>query len=271
MNNRQPNTIHVRRWHPEPGSTASGQSVYIVHGLGEHSGRYEPLALKLASLGYEVGAHDHPGHGKSTGKRGVVADERLLERVCAEQFTLFANETQSRPVLFGHSLGGVVATNIVLSEQVDARGLILSAPAFAPLISTINRYKVKLLQLIAPNFTQQLPYRADYLTHDVREQEKGSADELNHQYKSAGLITWLINAGRRAMDEAHTLKVKTLLLVPGADAVVDPDAAAQFMEKAPKEFTTLKVYEGFYHEPLNETEERRAVVFADIEAWLTEL
>ncbi len=274
--------IHTQQW-PSPISeeTASqpdihgelladmtGKSAYILHGLGEHSGRYERLVQLLLSLGYQVATHDHPGHGQSDGKRGVIKDADLYERVAAEQIERFSIETDSVPVLFGHSLGGVVAANLVLSERVNVSGLILSAPAFSPIISKTNSLKLAALQLIAPQFRQQLPYVASRLTHDKTAQQEGSTDPLNHQYKSASLINWLINAGAHAFTRADQLKIRTLLLVAGEDMVVDSAVSHQFASKAPSEFITICTYPDYYHEILNETAERREAVHKDIERWL---
>lgn len=261
-------TLHTECWYPNRSISEQPKSVYILHGLGEHSGRYQRLVKQLNSLGYIVGAHDHPGHGRSEGERGVVASEALFVDATEQAFNAFADETNTQPILFGHSLGGVVAVKSVLEKRVNASGLILSAPAFSPQISIANQYKVRLLTLIAPNFTQELPYVPGRLTHDQSEEDKGKDDALNHGFKSAGLVNWLVNAGRDAEAGASDITIPTLVLVAGADAVVHADNAKHFADNLPQGIGTTIVYSDYYHEILNETEARRMKVHEDIEHWL---
>lgn len=225
----------------------------------------------LTELGYEVAAHDHPGHGKSLGKRGVIESDGALVDAAIEQFQAFEKETGATPILFGHSLGGLVATSMVLDKKIAVAGLILSAPAYAPFISTVNKLKLKLLNAVAPRFTQQLPYNAELLTQDEVEQEKGRTDPLNHRYKSARLVQWIVNAGRKSIDSANLLNVPTLMLIPSSDAVIDASQTQIFVDNAPADNLTVHHYDNYMHEILNETPERRERVLIDIQQWLDKL
>lgn len=264
-------TIYTHRWHPPSDTIPRNCGVYILHGIGEHAGRYQRLAELLTRLGYDVAAHDHPGHGKSSGKRGVINSDDALVDAAIDQFQAFAKETGSNPILFGHSLGGLVATSMVLDKHIDVTGLILSAPAYAPYITALNKVKLKLLKAIAPRFTQQLPYNAELLTHDEDEQERGRTDPLNHRYKSASIVEWIVSAGRRSILSASSLNVPTLMLIPGSDAVIDATQTQIFVNHAPSDKITAYYYENYMHEILNETPERRERVLIDIERWLADL
>jgi len=261
-------SIYQHRWHPHNDAQRPARGVYLLHGIGEHAGRYARLVNRLTELGYVVGAHDHPGHGRSSGKRGILISNEQLEICAAEQFESFKAETGTLPYLFGHSLGGLVATSMVLNHDVEVAGLILSAPAFRPLISKVNKVKLAILNSIAPRYTQQLPYHAHNLTHDESEQEKGRNDPLNHRYKSASIITWLIETGKRSIEQASELDVDTVILIPGDDRVVDEQGIRDFINAAPGRFITEHFYQDFRHEALNETLERRRTVLVDIEQWL---
>jgi len=263
--------IHPHRWHPSGDAIPRECGIYILHGIGEHGGRYHRLATMLTELGYEVASHDHPGHGKSAGKRGVIDHDDALVDAAIAQFRQFEQETGSIPILFGHSLGGLVATSMVLDRQLAVSGLILSAPAYAPIISTINKIKLKALKIVAPRFTQQLRYNAHLLTHDKEEQELGRNDPLNHRYKSAGLVDWIIRTGERVVGIAHSLRSPTLILIAGSDAVIDATQIQHFADDAGTENLTVHHYENYFHEILNETPERREKVMADIERWLIDL
>lgn len=261
-------TIHTHRWYPDSSTEFNGRGVYILHGIGEHAGRHERLAQHLCQLGYTVGAHDHPGHGKSAGERGVISYSGELEIEAAKQLVEFKKEVNGEVILFGHSLGGLAAASMVLNHKVSVAGLILSAPALKPLISPWNKFKLGLLKYIAPGFSQQLPYEAEKLTSDATEQQKGTNDPLNHRYKSVGIVLWLIEIGQLTLSRAHLINVPMLMLVAGDDLVVDAQACLQFSAAVSDTLRTEHLYEGYRHEVLNETPVKRERVLADITHWL---
>ena len=265
------NSIHSYRWQPPANSNCREYGIYLLHGAGEHAGRYEQLATRLAAAGWHVGAHDHPGHGQSSGKRGLIDPSDLLVAEAARQIQSFADETNSMPVLFGHSLGGAVATELVLQHGLSVKGLILSAPAYAPITTKAHRLKLKLLTVLAPRLCLDLGYNAGRVTHDVEIQQKAQADPLMHSFKSASLINWIIRSGQRSLELASTLTSPTLLLIAGGDLVVDSNKTRQFASQVSSEILNKREYEGFYHELLNETPERRERVLDDIEHWLSNL
>jgi len=262
--------IHSRRWYPADNVPRREVAVYILHGTGEHSGRYEHLAQHLTALGYVVGAHDHIGHGLSGGKRGVIDPPGALVTQAAIECGKFSLETGRPPVLFGHSLGGVVATELVFEHGLPVAGLILSAPAFVPYTRWQDRLQVKLLALIAPRLTVERPYDASRLTHDENIQTQAEADPLNHGFKSASLVSWLLCSGTRQLSQAARLPVPTLLLIASDDSVVDSSYTHQFASNAPAEFMSSQSYENCRHEILNEIAAIADIAFSDIELWLLE-
>ncbi len=264
------NHIHTYRWNPPADVEVKKTSVYLMHGTGEHAGRYEALAKQLTQAGYRVGAHDHPGHGRSPGKRGVIDPPGAYCTQAAIQFMQFAKETDCTPVLFGHSLGGLVACELVLDFALPVSGLILSAPPFAVIIRKRDWLQVKILAALAPTFTVQRPYSAKRLTHDEANQRQAEADPLNHGVKSASLVDWLLISGARQLRHASQLTVNSLLLIAGEDSVVDSAQSQSFAAHAPEQYMTAKTYKGCRHEILNETPELVEPVYQDILAWLDE-
>ena len=260
-------SIHSHRWHPT-GETIQARGVYILHGAGEHGMRYDRLTKHLTGLGYIVGAHDHPGHGKSDGKRGIIHTDQSLVEHAVIKLNEFTQETGAAPILFGHSLGGVVAAMVALDTKVPLAGLILSAPAFELSISPLNRFKLNTFKVIAPYHAQDLPYDPTRLTQDEVEQQTAIGDPLMHGFKSASYVMWLIKAGEAVFKLANQLDVNTLLLVPEDDPVVSPDRIKEFANNAPQSKITLKCYPGYKHEVLNETPDRRNRVKSDITHWL---
>ena len=262
--------IRTRRWDPPAGTPVRARGVYLLHGFGEHGARYERLAVRLAADGYRVAAHDHPGHGESGGPRGVADPPDALAREAAVRVTRFAEESGAAPYVFGHSLGGVIALELSLAREVPLAGLMLSAPAIVPRLSRADTIRLRVLSAFAPTYAVERPYDASRLTHDPEQIAAAHADPLIHGFKSAGLVGWLIDNARRVLDAAPRLEVKTLLLVAGDDLLIDIARTQAFAERAPEGLVTLVHYEGYYHELLNETPERRERVEDDILGWLTE-
>jgi len=263
--------IHTYRWKPPTGVAQRSNGFYILHGTGEHAARYEQLATRLSAAGWQVGAHDHPGHGQSAGKRGLIDPSESLSEQAIIQIEAFANEVGSMPVLFGHSLGGVVASDLVLQHGLQVKGLILSAPAFVPITTPIDRFKLKLLTLVAPKLCLDLGYNASKLTHDENMAKSATTDPLMHSFKSAVLVNWIIKTGQQSIDSASNLKTRTLLLIAGDDLVIDSEQIRLFASRVDAEKLSSVEYDDFFHELLHETPERRERVLADIESWLFQI
>ncbi len=263
-----PTSVHSQRWPPLNGAPDRPCGIYLLHGTGEHLGRYDRLARHLSAQGWRVGAHDHIGHGRSGGQRGLVSPKGILATVAEEQVNAFANETGAAPVLFGHSLGGVLATQLVIEHALAVTGLMLSAPAYVPVMRPVDHLKLRLLSLVAPKLCLDLGYDPSRLTNDISEQQAALADELLHGYKSATLVNWLLRTGQRMLDKAAQLDADTLLLIPGADSVADPSKTREFARAVAQEHLTVVEYEGYFHELLNETPERRERVMSDMDLWL---
>jgi len=177
------------------------------------------------------------------------------------------NKINSEPVLLGHSLGGALALELVLQRALKPAALVLSSPALKPNMSHWQQVQLKAMRLLAPNVVIDKNSDPNALTTDPIEVQAHRDDPLNHSKVSARLIHWLVTSGAKSLSLADTLTTPTLLLVAGADRVVDPTASLQFSAIA-GEHVTLKVYDGYRHEIFNETEQRRQRAFADVAGWL---
>ena len=260
--------IHKQYWDPPAGTPERPLGIYLLHGTGEHAARYDRLAIRLASHGWRVAAHDHVGHGRSHGQRGLVHPENVLTSVATDQIETFATRTGATPVLFGHSLGGVLATQLVIEQKLPVAGLMLSAPAYVPVMRPVDRLKLQILSTFAPKLCLDLGYDPSRLTQDADEQQAASGDALIHGYKSATLVNWLLRTGQRMIDQAEQVNVDTLLMIAGADLVADSSKTRLFASKVPAQYLTVHDYEDCFHELLNETPERRDRMMFDMERWL---
>jgi len=262
--------VFTRRW--QPSESYSGASrpcgVYLLHGTGEHCGRYEELASHLTNAGWAVAAHDQPGHGRSAGQRGSVLPQGVIQAQAAIQILQFANETGASPVVLGHSLGGVLAAELVLTHHLPVSGLILSAPAFRPWITSRQRLKLSLLYKFFPDKVLELPGFHENLTHDAEKLEAVAKDEWVHGFKSARLVRWLFDSGTRSIELAPNLPVPALALIAGSDPVIDPNSMREWVQRAPKEMVNSHEYEGAFHELFNEIPSIREKVTNDTLAWL---
>ncbi len=260
--------VHTRRWVPVSGSSTRERGVYLLHGTGEHCGRYDEFATQLTAAGWSVGAHDHPGHGESQGQPGSLLPVGVLAVQAAIQIQRFAAETGAPPIVFGHSLGGLLATELVLCHHLTVAGLVLSAPAFRPWISTPNRIKLKIFNALMPDKVLKLTPHPELLTRDEEKLSASRNDNLIHSFRSARMVNWFFDAGAKSIELAPSLSVPTLVLIAGADPVIDPASIREWTDRAPASLVSSHEYPGAYHEILNEIPLVRDQVIRDTLAWL---
>ncbi len=241
-------------------------SIVIMHGIGEHSGRYRHVARFFNDCGLSVRCYDHRGHGKSGGTRGdVVRGDPMVQdgQIVVEDF---AAHFAAPPLLFGHSMGGLFAAALALSQRVTLSGLILSSPALAIRLSRIERTLLAVMQKVAPAFGVPNGLSPDYLSHDAAVVAAYQADRLVHNKVSARLLRSMLDMIAFCQAHAGELALPTLMVVAGDDHLVDAAGSRQFFASAPAGMATLHVYDQFYHEVFNELQAKRA--FDDVRAWL---
>jgi alpha-beta hydrolase superfamily lysophospholipase len=260
--------LFVRRWSPLAGVPRAGSAI-LVHGLGEHGGRYGHVAHALNEIGLEVWAHDHRGFGKSGGARARIPERNSLiedtQRVFA---TIQQGAGGERPILLGHSMGGAIAARAVTGGWIAPRALILSSPGLKSFINTPMRAVAKTMEYIVPNLAVPHGLPLQYITHDPDVLAESASDPLNHALISPRLTNFILDAGECAIRDAGTLVVPTLVQAAGADKLVDVGGAREFAAAAPAGRCTVKIYDGLFHEIYNEREHDRAAVLADLKDWL---
>jgi alpha-beta hydrolase superfamily lysophospholipase len=246
-------------------------AVLIVHGLGEHIGRYGRTAAALNEAGFAVHAVDYRGHGRSEGRRvhvddvdDYVADVRAaLEEV--------RRRNPGRPVfLLGHSQGGLIALKLALDDPAAIDGLVVTSPFLAvhpaSRPSAFVRAMARVLLHLAPR--RPLPTSIDVrvLSRDSAVGEAYARDPLVSHAASAGWLRAIGHAQRDVRARARQLRVPTLLMAASGDRLVDPEATRQFAREAAPDAVEFVWWDGFYHEILNDL--GREQVLAKIVAWL---
>lgn len=262
--------IFYRRWLPEGGLAAARASLVLVHGVAEHSGRYEHVGLRYASRGYAVWALDLRGLGQSEGVKGHVDrfddytdDLSILVGMAREALP------GKKVFLVGHSKGGLIALYFSQQRGAEIDGVAASAPGLA-LAVKVPPSKLALARTMAgilPRFAQYNEVDPGVLSHDPEVGRRYVADPLLCRRVTARWFVEFSGAMQRTMDGAATYAgPPVLLLAAGDDRLVDSDRIRQYYDQlaaADKEFHR---FEGFYHELFNEVE--RDKVFAVLDRWL---
>jgi alpha-beta hydrolase superfamily lysophospholipase len=254
-------------WRAWPVPDARAQ-VLAVHGLGEHSGRYERLAQALNRHGYGCWAVDLRGMGRSDGRRGHVDQWRQWIEDC----TAFADLVRERSgetevVPLGHSFGGVVVASAVLSGALRPRRFVLSNPAFRPAVA-VPGWKLALGRAtsgLVPTLALGNEVDPALLSRDPVVVAEYTADPLVHDRISSRLFTEWVAASEDALRRAGELTVPCLLIVSEDDRIIDREGALEFARRAGDRATVLS-FPGRFHEPFNDVDAEE--VFAGLAAWL---
>ncbi len=258
--------LYEHWWRPELEPKAG---IILVHGLAEHSGRYLPVIDRLIQHGYAVDTFDLRGHGKSNGVPILVSsfDDYLSD------LDLFIDRVRARLpgkplILLGHSMGGAITALYAICHQPQVRGIILSAPSVkissdvSPLLQKASSALARFLPRLK---TMKIKHR--HISRDPAVVEAYDRDPL--VYRKGILLktgSELINATKRIRSRAQEFSLPVLILQGTGDKLADPDINKWFYEKISSSDRTLKLYEGLYHEVMNEPEKEQ--VLQDIITWL---
>ena len=265
--------LNLRTW-PGPVGPARG-TVLVVHGLGEHGGRYAHVAARLAGQGWAVAGYDQRGHGLSTGPRGgLAADDSLL----ADLGSVIEHQRRAMPgplMLLGHSMGALVAGRYVAEalsptlapwwQPVD--GLVMSSPAIDPGMSRTQKLLLALAAPVAPGLALSNGLKPEWVCSDPAVVRAYVADPLVHDRVTPRLVRFIVAAGGLVLACAPRWTTPTLLLYAGADRCVAPRGSDAFAAAAPQTVVLAQRYPDMAHEIFNEPGQDR--VLSDLVAWLS--
>ena len=266
--------LFVRDW-PLASGVARRGSALIIHGLGEHSGRYEHVAAALNEVGIAVRSYDQRGFGQSGGPRAVIPSDTAYLDDAKLVFDAFAADAPADgdmewPFLIGHSMGGAIAARAVTGRWITPRGLVLSSPGLKTRLPALTQWLVRIAASFVPNHVRRHGLALDKISHDPQVLADVKADPYCHDLTTPRLVAFLIDAGRHARRDAARLEVPTLLLVAGDDRLVDPEGSYEFAKVMPSGRVTLHRYAPLYHEVFNEREPDRAQVLGDLREWIVQ-
>jgi acylglycerol lipase len=250
----------------------SGRSVRAVicllHGLGEHSGRFAHLAHFLLPSGYAVMSFDLRGHGNSEGIRGHFPSIELVMQDIDELIAAARERYPDVPLfLYGHSLGGVLAINYVLRRKPELVGVVITSPGLKTALED-QKMKIALARLLvsfAPALTLPSGVEPRALTRDSKVVVEYVLDPLVHDRASLAFANSMLGAIKWAYVHANEFHLPLLIMHGTADRLAYHQGSQEFARQVQGD-CTLKLWDGLYHEIHNEPE--KGDVFAYLLQWL---
>ena len=251
-----------------PVPTGSAKAlVLLVHGLGEHMGRYQHVAFALQQAGYMVIGYDHVGHGLSSGKRGDTdTPDQLTEHLQHMVKEVKSLHPRLPLVLLGHSMGGLVVQRAAASDRSLADAVVMSSPALATFANAVQKLLLATLPKWLPHLRVDNGLKLEGLARDAQVVRDYKHDRLVHPLISASLGAWIVQEGIKAVQQAEQWQVPSLLLYAGQDKLVNPQGSADFSKRASAEVLQSHCFNVMYHEIFNDPEKQ--VVLQKLIHWL---
>ena len=260
-------TLVAQSWLPAGPSRCT---LALVHGFGEHAGRYTYLIDHLVAHNIAVFGFDQQGHGRSDGKRGYVKSTTGFRQDLDLFLTTVEEAKAEGPLfLFGHSMGGLIVLDYVLNTTRALDGLITSSALLAqPNLPAIMKFAAKVLLRIKPAMSVDSGLDVKSISRDPAEVERYVADPLVHGKGTPALSHFMEVTVEAVQRDAGKLTLPLLMLCGDADPLVPYEGTKTFFANAGSADKTLKIYAGNYHELHNDLD--REQLFADETAWLLE-
>ena len=255
--------LYWQVWEPDGGIKAT---VCMVHGLGEHAGRYAHVAQAFVAQGIAFHGIDLRGHGKSEGKRGHTPS---LDQWLNDVQILLDRANADRPrFLYGHSLGGVIALYYGLQPVVSLAGVIVSGASLRRSfeVPAIKIMLGKAMAKLWPSFSQHSGLDPEAISRDKSVVQAYIDDPLVHDWASAQLFVEATRAGEETLARASEFNLSLFLVCGQEDAIVDVKACEEFFERISSNDKTLRILPGLFHEVHNEPE--KASVINEIVQWV---
>jgi alpha-beta hydrolase superfamily lysophospholipase len=268
--------LAIQHWPLPKGQIPKG-AVLIVHGLGEHIGRYDHVAQYLNRAGWAVVGYDQRGHGRSEGARGAIKkhDDLLcdLASVMDNLKTVYPNE---RLALLGHSLGGLIAARFTaaLANPVEnvawCRPIelcLLSSPALKIPLTGMQKILLQTVGRLTPNLAMSNGLNPNWISTDPMVVQAYRDDPLVHDRVTGRLTNFMLDSGEVIRQRASNWSIPTLLLYSGNDRCVSPSGSRELAAKLPAALIHAKAYQQMSHEIFNEQD--RAEVLMELQNWLS--
>ncbi len=246
----------------------------VIHGVGEHSGRYGNILDELKNKKISLYSFDLRGHGRSGGKKGHIDRFTDYTDDIGIFIKLVRGEQEKLPILMlGHSMGGLIALKYALDHQEDIKGLILSSP-YLKTAMEVPGWKVfmgRLLSGIVPGLSMPTGLDPREISSDRETVDNYAEDPLVHSLVSARWFTETTAAREECITRGSELKIPLLLFHGKEDGIVDYRGTEEFFKNCNPKNSTLRLFEGLRHETMNEVEPERKKVLKMVSAWLEKI
>ena len=256
--------IFLRSWRP---ATAPRACIVLSHGFNSHGGYYLWAAEQFLASGLSVYALDYRGRGRSDGERYYVDKFSDYQGDLDLTVQLARSRDAGLPLfILGHSAGGVVACNYVLDHPANIAGLICESFAYQVPAPDFALAVLKGLSHLAPHaHVLNLPKKA--FSRDPKVVQALIDDPLlAHEVQPTKTVAEMVRADERLKRDFGQITLPLLIIHGTADSVARPEGSKEFYSRAGSVDKTLKLYEGYFHDPLNDV--GKEAVMADIRAWI---
>ncbi len=240
-------------------------TIIIVHGFGEHQGRYLHVCRHFVDNGFQVVTYDQRGHGTTPGKRGHFSDYNLLLNDLQCLIDMIIDKFSGNKIfLYGHSFGGNLVGNYLLKSDItNLNGAVITSPwfklAFEPPL--LKLLLAKLAKRIAPSFSEPNGLDANDLSHDMEVVSAYQNDDLVHDKISASAFSQIYEAGQWALEQKMDIDLPILLVHGDNDKITSCEASKQFAALH-KNNCTLKIWPGLKHETHNELNKEEVIRYS---------
>ncbi|OGO71391.1 MAG: hypothetical protein A2Z49_08025 [Chloroflexi bacterium RBG_19FT_COMBO_56_12] len=253
--------LYLQGWQSEVPAKAV---VCLVHGLGEHSGRYAHVGAALNSAGYHLLAFDLRGHGKTLGKRGDLPSYEVVNKDVSLLLTEATIRYPNLPqILYGHSLGGMVVLYYCLRIKPHLAGVVVTSPGLRTALEE-QKNKIMLVNLLGsvmPGMTISTGLEASTISRDPAVVERYQKDLLVHDQATLGLAKHSLDATRYIYENAKNWELPLLLMHGSVDKLSYPEGSLELAEKIDPRLCTLNLWEGLSHELHNEPEKEKVFAY----------
>ncbi len=256
------------------GEKLQHKAIVMLHGQGEHSGRYLHLPHYLKDAVGSIYAIDHRGHGQSSGNRGHIRDfDDYAEdaALAIRRYSQYLKNRYGRAEihLVGHSMGGLIALRTIqLHPDLELASVAVTAPMIdlAFKVPTLKLLAANILYKVLPSLSLPTEALGALVSSDPAVVKHYQADPLNHGLASSAFFITYLKARENLFAAAKTFKHPLLFLLPTGDRIISHQATVNFIEKLKAPEKKVLVYEGLYHEVMNEPE--KAQVLSDLQGWI---
>jgi alpha-beta hydrolase superfamily lysophospholipase len=257
--------LYARCWRPSGPASAT---IAVVHGFGEHSGRYGNVVDWFVPRGYAISAYDLRGMGRSPGQRGHINGwEELHEDVSAFQRWSVTQVPAAPLFLLGHSQGALIVLDYARSHPTELSGIIASASPLGKLpVSPLLLVTAKLLSRVWPRYTQDVKLDATALSRDPAVPVAYRSDPLVHGMATARLGTEFMKVIESLHANSYSIDCPCLMVHGEADRFGPAEASRRFFDNLSCPDKQRIEYEGYYHEVFNDVGKEK--VLADVEEWI---